>query len=215
MKDGGFMSLFEFLQENYGENEPILISEIRMEGVSDANLRQQIKKLTDVGKLKRYDAGIYFIPKQTMFKFGSMISRDAVIEKKYLKDGDLICGYISGIMFANQMGITTQVPSIYEIVTNRTTSDYREIFLASVKVILRKPKVVVNKDNYRILQFLDLLKDIDGIAEVDGDSLKQRILSYMKGMMFTFSMLEPYLSYYPDKLYRNMYEVGVLSGVSA
>lgn len=209
------MSLYEFLQEKYGENEPILISEIQIKGMSDANLRQQIKKLTDTGKLKRYDAGIYFIPKQTMFKSGSMISRDAVIEKKYLKDGDRTCGYISGIMFANQMGLTTQVPAVYEIVTNRATSDYRETSLASVKVILRKPKVVVTKDNYRILQFLDLLKDMDSIAEVEGDRLRRRILGYMKDMMFTFSMMEPYLPYYPDKLYRNMYEAGVLSGVSA
>ena len=209
------MSLYNFLYENFGENEPILISEIKIDGMSDANLRQQIKKLTDAGKLKRYDAGIYFIPKQTMFKTGSMISRDAVIEKKYLKDGDITCGYISGLMFANQIGLTTQVPAVYEIVTNRATSDYREAVLASIKVILRKPRVTVTKENYRILQFLDLLKDIDTIAEVEGERLKQRISCYMKDMMFTFSMLEPYLSYYPDKLYKNMYEAGVLSGVSA
>lgn len=214
MKGGGLVSLYEFLHENYGENEPILISEIQIEGMSDANLRQQIKKLADTGKIKRYDAGIYFIPKQTTFKSESMISRDAVIEKKYLKDGDMTCGYISGMMFANQLGLTTQVPAVYEIVTNRATSDYRETSLASVKVILRKPKVTVTKDNYRILQFLDLLKDIDSIAEVEGDGLRQHILSYMKDMTFKFSMLEPYLSYYPDKLYRNMYKAGILSGVS-
>ena len=214
MKGGGLMSLYEFLHENYGENEPILVSEIQIEGMSDANLRQQIKKLADTGKIKRYDAGIYFIPKQTTFKSESMIPRDAVIEKKYLKDGDMTCGYISGMMFANQLGLTTQVPAVYEIVTNRATSDYRQTSLTSVKVILRKPKVTVTKDNYRILQFLDLLKDIDSVAEVEGDGLRQRILSYMKDMMFTFSMLEPYLSYYPDKLYRNMYKAGILSGVS-
>lgn len=209
------MSLYEFLQENYGENEPILISQIKMDGLSDANLRQQIKKLTDIGKLKKYDTGIYFIPKPTVFKYGSMISRDAVIEKKYLKDGDIICGYVSGIMFANQIGLTTQVPAAYEIVTNRATSDYRETFLTSVKVILRRPRVAVTQDNYKILQFLDLLKDVDTITEIEGDGLKRRVSGYMKEMMFTFSMLEPYLSYYPDKLYRNMYETGVLNGVSA
>ncbi len=159
--------------------------------------------------------GIYFIPKQTMFKFGSMISRDAVIQKKYLKDGDITCGYISGIMFANKIGLTTQVPTAYEVVTNRATSDYRETSLASVKVILRKPKVTITKENYRILQLLDLLKDIDSITEVEGDRLKKRMLGYMKEMMLTFPMLEPYLVYYPDRLYRNMYEAGVLNGVSA
>jgi len=113
------------------------------------------------------------------------------------------------------MGLTTQIPVAYEIVTNRTTSDYRETSLASVKVILRKPKVTVIKDNYRILQFLELLKDIDNFTEVKRKGLKNRILGYMKDMMFSFSMLEPCLMYYPDRLYRNMYEAGVWSGVSA
>ena len=50
----GAMELFDLLKECYGENEPILLSEVQVAGMTDANLRQQIKKLTDEGKLKRY-----------------------------------------------------------------------------------------------------------------------------------------------------------------
>ena len=39
--------LYEYLIENYKENEPILLSNIKIEGVSDVNVRQQIKKLSD------------------------------------------------------------------------------------------------------------------------------------------------------------------------
>lgn len=214
-KGGEFMSLYEYLKENYGESEPILISDIQIKEMSATNLSRQIKKLEDEGKIKKYDAEICFIPKQTMFKSGSIISRNAIIEKKYLKNKDTVFGYISGIMFANWIGLTTQVPAIYEIVTNRMIEDYQETSIASVKVILHKSRVTITEDNYRILQFLDLLEDIDSIVDTKEERLKQRIFCYMKDMMFTFSMLEPYLPYYQDKLYRNMYEVGVLSGVSA
>ena len=74
--------------------------------------------MTDIGKIKRYDTGIYFIPKKTMFKSGSQLSMRRVIEEKYLKEDSKRCGYISGITFANQLGITTQVAMVLLPVTN-------------------------------------------------------------------------------------------------
>lgn len=49
-------------------------------------------------------------------------------------------------------------------------------------------------ENVRILQFLDLIKDVDVYSEEEGDEN---------------------LSYYPEKICKNMYETGVLAGVSA
>lgn len=65
--EGGWNMLYEYLTKNYRENEPILLSDIQIEGMSDGNLRQQIKKLSDGGRIKRYDAGIYFIHKKVSF----------------------------------------------------------------------------------------------------------------------------------------------------
>ena len=58
--------LYEYLIKNYKENEPILLSDIQIEGMSDVNIRQQIKKLSDDGSIKRYDKGVYFIPKKSI-----------------------------------------------------------------------------------------------------------------------------------------------------
>lgn len=209
------MQLFDILMKQYGEDEPIFLAEVRIEGMSDSNLRQQIKKLTDSGKLKRFDTGIYYIPAKSVFQSGSMLSMETVLEKKYLKDGDRTCGYFSGLLFANQMGLTTQVPAVYDIATNKATSEYRETSLADTRIILRRPRAEITSENYRILQFLDLLKDIDVIAELEGDARKKRLFCYMQAMAFSFAQAEPYLKYYPDKIYRNMYETGVLNGVSA
>lgn len=56
-------TLYEYLLKNYKPNEPIFLADLQIEGMSRANLRQQIKKLTDAGKVKRFDNGVYFLPK--------------------------------------------------------------------------------------------------------------------------------------------------------
>lgn len=207
--------LYDYLMENYGENTPIFVSELDIEGLNESTLRVQIKKMTDAGMLKRFDTGIYFIPKKTIFKSGSTISVMQVIEKKYLKNKDKVCGYLSGYMLVNMAGLTTQVPVVYEVVSNNATTDYRKIMINKTRVIVRRPKVPVTNENVRILQFLDLIKDVDVYSEEEGNSLKKRMLEIMKKLDITFSALEPYLSFYPEKIYKNMYETGVLAGVSA
>lgn len=207
--------LYDYLMENYGENTPIFVSELDIEGLNESTLRVQIKKMTDAGMLKRFDTGIYFIPKKTIFKSGSTISVMQVIEKKYLKNKDKVFGYLSGYMLVNMAGLTTQVPVVYEVVSNNATTDYRKIMINKTRVIVRRPKVPVTNENVRILQFLDLIKDVDIYSEEEGNSLKKRMLEIMKKLDITFSALEPYLSFYPEKIYKNMYETGVLAGVSA
>lgn len=59
--------LYDYLLRTYGKDEPIIISELLIENISSGNLRQQIKKLTDEGLIRRYDSGIYYIPKTDVF----------------------------------------------------------------------------------------------------------------------------------------------------
>ena len=140
--------LYDYLVKVYGINEPILISTINYEGMSETNIRQQIKKMTDAGILKRYDTGIYFIPKESVFKSGSQLSFQRVVEEKFLKENGMRCGYFSGISIANHLGLTTQVPMLCEVTTNKATNDCREVTLANHKVIVRRPKTIVTEENY-------------------------------------------------------------------
>ena len=64
-------TLYEYLLDNYKENEPIFLVGTQIDGMTPTNVRQQIKKLADTGKVKRFDNGIYFLPKKTIFKSGS------------------------------------------------------------------------------------------------------------------------------------------------
>lgn len=174
------------------------------------NIRQQLKKLTDAEKVKRFDKGIYYLPKRSIFKSGSKPTLEKVLEYKYLRDNDRRCGYISGLLFFNQMGLTTQVPMQYEIVSNKATNEYRETSLAKSRIIIRKPKVPVTEKNYMALQFLDMLKDVDVYSEMSGTDLQKRLYQYMRDAGLEISDLESYFSYYPDKLYKNLIETRVI-----
>lgn len=207
--------VYEYLRQNYAVNEPIFLPDIRIPNMKDVSIRQQVKKLTVDGRLKRFDTGIYYLPKKSMFRSGSVLSIEEVIKKKYLMDGSKRCGYLGGMLFANQIGITTQIPMVYEVYTNKATTGYRETQLANLRVILKKPCVEIDDQNANILQFLDLLKEIVDISELDGVELTNRLLDYMKKKKIRFESMRQYLSYYPERIYKNMYEVGLLNGVSA
>ena len=207
--------VYEYIENKYKPNEPIFLAELDIPDMKPVSVRQQMEKLTEEGRLKRFDAGIYYIPKKSMFRSGSTLSIDEVIRKKYLQDGVNRCGYVGGILFANQLGLTTQVPALYEVYTNKATTEYRETKLANLRVILRKPYCEIDTENAETLQFLDLIKEVVDISEVDGEELTKRLLGYMKKKNIGFESMKPFLPYYPDRIYKNMYEVGLLNGVSA
>lgn len=207
--------VYNYIENKYKPNEPIFLAELDIPGMKPVSVRQQMTKLTEDGRLKRFDAGIYYIPKKSMFRSGSTLSVDEVIRKKYLQDGVNRCGYVGGILFANQLGLTTQVPALYEVYTNKATTEYRETRLANLRVILRKPYCEIDAKNAETLQFLDLIKEVVDISEVDGEDLTKRLLGYMKKKNIGFESMKPFLPYYPDRIYKNMYEVGLLNGVSA
>ena len=206
--------VYEYLRGNFELNEPIFLSDINISGMDPAVMRQQIKKLTDDGRLKRFDTGIYYMPKNSIFRSGSTLSVDEIIRRKYLINGSERCGYMSGMRFANQLGLTSQVSSVYEIYTNKATKDYRETKIGNLKVILRKPYVRVDEQNVMILQFLDLLKEVMDISEIEGSELTSTLVGYMRKKGIDFDAMRHYFSFYPERIYKNMYEVGLLNGIS-
>ncbi len=103
---------------------------------------------------------------------------------------------------------------VYEVYTNKATTDYRETRLADIRVVLRRPYVEVDEKNVSALQFLDLMKELPEISELEGPVLTDRLVADMKSKKIGFDTLRPYLPYYPERIYKNMYEVGLLDGIS-
>lgn len=198
--------LYEYLKKNYKPNEPIFLADIDLE-VSNNYLRQMFKVLCDEGKIKRYDTGIYYLPSVSRLKGGTVMAPDMVARYKYISRNGKIEGYYSGYTFANQLGLTTQVPFNIEIVSNSASAKYREVKVKNQKVILRKPKAVVTKDNCNVLQLLDLLKDVELYADEENADTRELIVKYIRDNSITMEKLDQYISLYPDKVYKNLYEM--------
>lgn len=198
--------LYEYLREKYKPNEPIFLSDVDLP-VSNTNLRQMFKVLCDSGKIKRYDKGIYYIPTLSKLKDGTSIAPGTVVQYRYIARNGKTDGYYSGFTFANQLGLTVQVPYALEIVTNNTGSKVREINLKGQRVVLRKSKTTVTDKNCQVLQLLDLLKDINLYADDKNEDTTERIADYIRKEKITRESVDAYISLYPDKIYRNLYEM--------
>lgn len=196
--------LLEYLKKNYKTNEPIFISDIDLP-VTDTNLRQMFKVLCDKGEIKRYDTGIYYLQGISRLKGGIGISASEVARYKYIARNEQVTGYYTGYTFANQLGLTTQVPFTIEIVSNQASAKCREVCVGSQKIMLRRPRTEVTKENYSILQLLDLIKDME--QYVDEERSVTAIFDYVKQIGVTRSEVDKYIGLYPERIYKNIYEM--------
>lgn len=59
------MDIMQTLIEKYDYNEPIILKDVKLDGISDENIRQIFSRLVKSGQIERYDQGVYYIPKIT------------------------------------------------------------------------------------------------------------------------------------------------------
>ena len=126
-------------------------------------------------RLRDLMIGIYYLPKESRLTGGVPLGADTVARYKYVSRNGRIDGYYSGYTFANQLGVITQVPYTLEIVSNNASAKVQEVNLQGRKVILRKAKIPVTKENYKILQFLDFLKDVELYMDKNNEVYIERI----------------------------------------
>ena len=77
-------------------------------------------------------------------------------------------------------------------------------------IIVYKPVDTVTERNKCALQFLDLMTNIDKYSELKGGELLRKLKKYVKNTGLDFSVVKEYLPFYPDKVYRNIYEGGLM-----
>ena len=175
--------------------------------MSCVNLRQQFKKLADLGKIQRYDNGIYFIPKKSRLNGGGRPTADTVAYYKYISRGNGVEGYYTGHTFANQLGLSVQVPYKVEITSNNMAAKLREVSIGGRCFIVRKAVVPVEEGNYKALQLLDLLKDLDNYMDDCDERSTERLRTYVKRCGVSRADIDRYILDYPDSTFRHFYEM--------
>lgn len=205
------MTLYEYLLQQYGTNEPIISADISFKEYSRPWVMKQLQTLCEDGKLIRFEKGIYYIPTDTVFG-KSILNPRKVIEKKYINDGENTIGYYSGITFQNRLKLTTQMPNVIEIYTNNETTNVRDVMVGKQKVILRKARTTINSTNVAVLSFLEMMNDI--IPRSLDSEKKSRIAEYINNNGITKQEIISYASVFPDKVMRNLIESEAIFSVA-
>lgn len=181
--------LKSYLLENYGYNEPIFLNDLKIEELSENAVRQSVKRLVANGFLERFDKGIYYIPKQDGLLGKSYLDPVLVIMRKYVKNESETYGYVTGMTFANQLGLTTQMPAIIEIITNREATNGRTVMVGNQKVRIKKAAVTVSDNNADILQLLDCVGQAEKYTELPMEETIEIMSAYVKRKGFTRKQL--------------------------
>ena len=169
-----------YLMENYGYNEPIFLNDLTI---------QAVKRLVANGFLERYDNGIYYIPKRDGLLGKSYLDPSLVIMRKYIQSKSEIYGYVTGESFANQLGLTTQMPAVIEVVTNREATNGRTITVGSERVRIKKAPIMVSDSNADLLQLLDSIGQAEKYTELSIHETIDILISYVRKKCFTKDQL--------------------------
>ena len=200
--------VYDYIIENFKNGDPIFLSELP--GESKDYLRQEMKKLVDEGKLERLYNGVYYLSYITILGTKGKISIDKYIEKKYLKTDGKVSSYITGLQMANKYGFTTQNPACYEVCSNEASTKQRKQEIDGNTIVVYKPVADINEENKTALQFLDLMSVLDKYSEISGAELVNKLKKYVETVGIDFSIVKKYLPLYPDRVYRNIYEGGLM-----
>ena len=205
------MDTIAILKEAYGYNSPIILRRVRIGGKSKTAIRQDLSRAYKKGEINKIVNGVYY------FGSGVTLVNEKyyldMIEEKYIRNDygytnlDIdIYGYYTGDKFLEQVGIKkTHKNGVIEIVTNNTSSK-RTLKHDDLVVVIRKSKVGVNKNNHKILQFLDMFYSLNN-EEVKAN--KEIILSYFMNNL-TVESVNEYLSYYPKRIKKTLMTLEII-----
>jgi len=189
----------DYIRKNYKEGEPILSKDLKQLNISYDNLRQKLKKLTDQNKLTRIADGIY--------SYGSLPSINKIIENKYIKRNDKVFGYYTKNSLFKLLGFKID-NELDEIVTNEFSAIVREIEVAGIKIKVRHSKIIINNDNYYILQFLDLVRDLEDY-NIEQFELENKLKSFISKYQINKNEVDKYINLYPNITYKNFYKYNI------
>lgn len=202
--------LKEYLEKNYGYNEPIFINEIRLDGLNDNALRQHFKRMLKSGDLARFDTGIYYLPKASRLLKKNYLDPMKVIIRKYIQSTTEIYGYFIGATFANQIGLTTQMPATLEIVTSKESTKGRTVNVGSQTVRLKRPATTITLENAGLLQFLDAVSHAEKYSELSDSDTGVFLKNYAKQQNYSKELLSSVLSGITASTAKKLIEWGII-----
>ena len=200
--------LYNYIKTHYKQAELIFLSDLLRMNITESDLNQQLKELCEKGLLQQYDEQVYFIPKKSKLNLAVGPNADMVARYRFVSKGDNVDGFYAGNTFANQIGISTQVPQVIEIVSNNISDDL-EVLIGNRRFIIRIPVVPITKENVYALQMLELLAKFDTYLDCSYEEAKEKFVEYISVCGITKSDVELFIKEYPQSALEYYYELGL------
>jgi predicted transcriptional regulator of viral defense system len=119
-----------------------------------------LSRMVAINRLGRISKGKYYVPKKGIL--GNMKPSDSELLKSCLYSKGQRTGYITGAALYNKLGLSTQQPKTIEIAT---TCSRQEKNFGTIKIRLVSSSAPVSDKNVRLLELLDVLKDVKCISD--------------------------------------------------
>jgi hypothetical protein len=210
--------ILEYIKTNYDNKTPIFVNDIYKEftEISEGTIRSLFKRFSDSGVLEKVDNGVYALPNKESVLGKATVYVSNVIENKYIRNekGQRI-GYISGINFSNQIGLTSQTASVNTIYSNNVSNKKRITTLKNSRLIINAPRVKVTDENYKLLQILDLLNDFEKYSEQDLKTASNKILAFLREIKLKNEEVELIVSNYPLEAQVKFYKIGGANAITS
>jgi len=203
-----------YLKSHYQASDPVFQTELYQifHHIKPVTIRQSLIRLSHEGHILKSDKikGVYFLYNPNRILDIQTMNVRKYIEHKYLKDsnGEII-GYESGFIIANQLGLTSQVPSVSHIYSNAVAGKLREVRISNRKFIMNAPKVKVTTRNYKLLQVLDIIGKFHQYSEYSYEEANKIFKSYLHDLTLNNEEIHAVLSKYPIKTQLNFYKMEV------
>lgn len=203
--------LEEKLKSRYEYNEPIFMNEILeiMEEYSRSRIYQIISEEEKQEKIKRFDNGIYYLPKQTEFGI-SVPSVNDVIDKKYIKNKSETFGIYGRNILDYNFLISTQVPNVIEVITNKEARRVRKIEIRGHKVILRKSRFEINRKNEGAYTIMELFSNLNVSQYKSQAQIRNCVTDYIKENNIKIQDILEMAAVFPARTMKKLVETGVL-----
>ena len=169
----------------YDLREPIFFENL-VKGIEDQRnaAYKAINKLKSEGIIKMFSKGIYYRPKKT--KYGTLgIDRELLIREKYIGDNQ-DKGYITGPDVWNEWGLTTQI-SNRKWISQATERTYTN---KNLNILIIKSKADISKDNVRILQFLDVIDQLNKIPDTSNEKTLRKLINIYTDQLSTYEKVD-------------------------
>lgn len=133
--------------------------------------RMKLSRLVKEGALKKAGKGRFYKPRKSMF--GDLLPNAEELVGDLLVKNGVQVGYLTGYSVWQRMGLTTQVPNIIEIGSNRKRNKLTRAHY-TVRFVLQPNKIT--RANIPMLQLLDALKHIKLIPDTKSEVSFERIM---------------------------------------